>query len=290
MHRSTRRGRCQEAIRQPRDCTDRTTTPAASKGPNRANLRPGKPENRSFRRRIGRFRRVAFSQRVRVAATCVLSDGAPLRYKSYGAASGPTLPEFLAPPRDAKMAKIYTRTGDGGETALFAGGRIRKDDPRLAAIGTIDELNAQLGVARAELNRAESVATDLDQFCERVQHQLFNLGAELAMPRPGLSAPGAVRESDVARLEEVIDRWEQGLEPLREFILPGGSPAAAQLHLARCVCRRAERLLVGLAQGEAPVRAELLRYLNRMSDALFVAARAANRSTGMPDVKWRPGD
>jgi cob(I)alamin adenosyltransferase len=185
------------------------------------------------------------------------------------------------------MAKIYTHTGDGGETALFAGGRIRKDDPRLAAIGTIDELNAVVGLARVELGRTEPTCTELNEFCERVQHHLFNLGAELAMPQSAPASTNLIRDADVAQLEEAIDRWEAALEPLREFILPGGSAAAAQLHLARCVCRRAERLLVGLATYAAPVRGEVLRYINRLSDALFVAARSANRAAGVSDVKWR---
>jgi cob(I)alamin adenosyltransferase len=185
------------------------------------------------------------------------------------------------------MAKIYTRTGDGGETALFAGGRIRKDNPRLAAIGTIDELNASIGCARVELGRMETAAAELNNFCERVQHQIFNLGAELAMPQLSPASVNLIQDADVAQLEAAIDRWEAVLEPLREFILPGGSPAAAQLHLARCLCRRAERLLVGLAADATPVRGEVLRYINRLSDALFVAARAANHSAGISDVKWR---
>jgi cob(I)alamin adenosyltransferase len=187
------------------------------------------------------------------------------------------------------MTKIYTRTGDTGETALFAGGRIRKDDPRLEVIGTIDELNAAMGLVRVELGRMEPPPVDLDEFAERTQHQLFNLGAEFAMPQPTQYSANLIQDADVARLEEAIDHWETALEPLREFILPGGCPAAAQLHLARCVCRRAERLLVGLSSGEATVRGEVLRYINRLSDALFVGARFANREGGFADVKWRPG-
>jgi cob(I)alamin adenosyltransferase len=187
------------------------------------------------------------------------------------------------------MPKIYTRTGDSGETGLFAGGRIRKDDPRLDAIGTIDELNAVMGTVRVELGRMQPAPAELFQFCERAQHQLFNLGAELATPQPVPHGANLIQNADIARLEETIDRWEAGLEPLREFILPGGCPAAAQLHLARCVCRRAERLLVGLDSEEIAVRGEVFRYVNRLSDALFVAARLANRSAGIADVKWRPG-
>jgi cob(I)alamin adenosyltransferase len=177
------------------------------------------------------------------------------------------------------MPKIYTRTGDDGETGLFGGPRVRKDNPRLEAIGTLDELNAAMGVVRVELSRLQPADDDLNQFCQRVQHQLFNLGAELATPQP--QPPGAnlilIQDADVLALEQAIDRWEADLEPLREFILPGGSAAAAQLHLARSVCRRAERLLVALS-ADAAVRGELIRYLNRLSDALFVAARSAHRT------------
>jgi cob(I)alamin adenosyltransferase len=185
------------------------------------------------------------------------------------------------------MSKIYTRTGDDGETGLFGGGRVRKDDLRIATIGTVDELNAVLSVVRVELARMKPVPTDLDQFVERAQHQLFNLGAELAIPEPQPKGTNQIKEVDVAGLEATIDRWEAGLEPLREFILPGGSAAAAQLHLARAVCRRAERLLVELS-ASAAIRGALIRYMNRLSDALFVAARSANRAAGVADVKWRP--
>ena len=130
------------------------------------------------------------------------------------------------------MPKIYTRTGDEGETGLFAGGRIRKDDPRLEAIGTIDELNAALGVVRVELGRIEPPPADLDQFAERTQHQLFNLGAELAMPQPQTHSTNLIQDADVARLEEAIDRWEAELEPLREFILPGGCARRRPIALA----------------------------------------------------------
>ncbi|HEY4232459.1 MAG TPA: cob(I)yrinic acid a,c-diamide adenosyltransferase [Lacipirellulaceae bacterium] len=188
------------------------------------------------------------------------------------------------------MPNIYTRTGDGGETGLCGGRRVRKDDPCLEVIGALDELNAMVGVVRVELGRLESAPTDLGQFCERVQHQLFNLGAELATAQPEQTSGSLtlIQDADVAALEQAIDRWDVCLEPLREFILPGGCPPAAQLHLARCVCRRAERLLVRLSTGERTIRGEVLRYINRLSDALFVAARLANRAAGTTDVKWRP--
>jgi cob(I)alamin adenosyltransferase len=185
------------------------------------------------------------------------------------------------------MSKIYTRTGDDGETGLFGGGRVRKDDVRIAAIGTVDELNAVLSVVRVELGWMAPPPTDIDRFVERAQHQLFNLGAELATPQPQPGGENQIKTADVADLETVIDRWETNLEPLRQFIVPGGSAAAAQLHLARAVCRRAERMLVELS-ATAPIRGELIRYLNRLSDALFVAARSANRSSGVEDVRWRP--
>ncbi|MEX2093351.1 MAG: cob(I)yrinic acid a,c-diamide adenosyltransferase [Pirellulales bacterium] len=184
------------------------------------------------------------------------------------------------------MARIYTRTGDSGETGLFGGGRVRKDDLRVAAYGTVDELNAVLGVARCALAVAGPKLTEIDQFVVRVQHQLFNLGAELATPQPAAHGTNLITDADIAWLEQAIDGWEQSLAPLRTFILPGGSPATAYLHWARTVCRRAERLVVELAASE-PIRGEVSRYVNRLSDALFVAARAANQLMGVPDVHWK---
>jgi cob(I)alamin adenosyltransferase len=187
------------------------------------------------------------------------------------------------------MSRIYTRTGDSGETGLFGGGRVRKDSPRVEAYGTVDELNAVLGVARQSLE-SESMWAEIDQFVVRVQHQLFNLGAELATPQPAAHGTNLVADAEIAWLEQAIDNWEQQLAPLRTFILPGGPPAAAHLHWARTVCRRAERLVVQLADGELAagesIRGEVIRYLNRLSDALFVAARAANATAGVADVNW----
>jgi len=184
------------------------------------------------------------------------------------------------------MAKIYTRTGDDGETGLFGGTRVRKDDPRVEAYGTVDELNAALGVVRAEWAQTPSSPRAIDEFLARVQHELFSIGAELATPQADQHGTDLVQDADVAQLEAVIDGWEAELRPLREFILPGGTPVAAQLHLARCVCRRAERLIVRLA-AEQPLRGEVVRYVNRLSDALFVLARTVNRLSGVPDVAWR---
>jgi cob(I)alamin adenosyltransferase len=184
------------------------------------------------------------------------------------------------------MSRIYTRTGDTGETGLFGGGRVKKHDLRVAAYGTVDELNAVLGVARAALSN-DGKLRDLDAFVARVQHQLFNLGAELATPEPSAHGTNLVSDADVAWLEQSIDVWEQSLAPLKTFILPGGSAAAAHLHWARTVCRRAERPIVELAEREN-LRGEVLRYVNRLSDALFVAARAANYALAVQDVPWQP--
>ena len=182
--------------------------------------------------------------------------------------------------------KIYTKTGDSGETGLFGGGRIPKDSLRVAAYGEVDELNAALGLARA-LDPQEFA----DTLLQRIQRDLFTIGAELATSDPdklhkALSRGGAViGESDVAALEDAIDGHESRLEPLKNFILPGGAPKAAALHFARTVCRRAERVVVALSRHEQ-ISPAILRYLNRLSDLLFVLARAANAHAGRPDVKW----
>jgi cob(I)alamin adenosyltransferase len=186
------------------------------------------------------------------------------------------------------MAKIYTRTGDAGETSLLGGRRVRKDDLRVEAIGSVDELNAALGVVRVELTRGGVALENLDQEIGEIQHRLFDLGAELASISASETRAGALSETHIAQLESLIDHHEAQLEPLRAFILPGGSPAASQLHLARCVCRRCERRLVQLAAAE-PVRGEVLQYVNRLSDLLFVLARAVNRANQVPDVVWEQG-
>jgi cob(I)alamin adenosyltransferase len=183
------------------------------------------------------------------------------------------------------MAKIYTRTGDDGETSLLGGGRVRKDDVRIEAIGSVDEVNAAIGIVRMELSQSGAVPDGLDQILGRVQHRLFDLGAELAAPSADGTRVGTLGATDVAELEAAIDKYEAELEPLRNFILPGGSPAACQVHVARGVCRRSERRLVQLAAAE-PVRGELVRYLNRLSDLLFVAARVVNQANRVPDVVW----
>ncbi len=173
-----------------------------------------------------------------------------------------------------RITRIYTRTGDGGQTGLADGRRVRKSSARIVAIGDVDELNSHIGLVRA-LAEDSAVAEVL----EAVQHRLFDLGAVLA-------GAGRCESLDVGRLEVEIDRWNGRLAPLRTFILPGGSPAAAQCHLARAVCRRAERSVVALACRE-PVPPRVLRYLNRLSDLLFVLARGFNRSAGVRESPWR---
>ena len=179
--------------------------------------------------------------------------------------------------------KIYTKTGDRGETSLFGGRRIPKDELRIEAYGTVDELNSIIGICRS-LNTTQ----ELDRILDELQHDLFQLGADLATPRAESKA-GVVRmrEEDVARLEHYIDRIDPTLDTLRSFILPGGNRSAAMLHFARAVCRRGERLVVRLARvediGEMPTK-----YLNRLSDLLFVLARWVNALGNTPEVKWKP--
>ncbi len=177
--------------------------------------------------------------------------------------------------------KIYTRTGDAGETSLFDGTRVQKHDPRVDAYGEVDELNAWLGLARAGL-----LPADLDADVVHIQKDLFALGARLADPADKIAArvtKAVIADQDVARLEGVIDRLEEGLPPLRRFILAGGTPAGASLHVARTVCRRAERRITALAPPVDPV---LIRYVNRLSDLLFVLARAVNHRAGVPETEW----
>jgi cob(I)alamin adenosyltransferase len=187
------------------------------------------------------------------------------------------------------LNKIYTRTGDDGTTALGTGERRKKYDLRIAAYGTLDEANAAIGVAR--LHTVDDAA--LDGALGRIQNDLFDLGADLCTPGRGKGPGGArlsVTEKQVAWLEGEIDRLNAELAPLRSFVLPGGAAAAAYLHLARTICRRAERLTAELKDkaGES-VTPEVLKYLNRLSDYLFVASRYAN-GKGAGDVLWKPGE
>jgi len=179
--------------------------------------------------------------------------------------------------------KIYTRTGDDGTTGLFGGGRVSKSDPRLNACGAIDELNAVLGIVRAE-----GVSARCDEILLVLQNQMFDLGAELATPDAAKHGAQFLADELLARLESWIDLLEADLAPLEAFILPGGAPAAATLHLARCVCRRAEREIVALSE-TVPVRPLVLKYVNRVSDLLFVLARTANVESGIADVEWKKG-
>lgn len=180
--------------------------------------------------------------------------------------------------------KIYTRRGDRGETDLFGGSRVTKDDLRVRAYGEVDELNAAVGAGAAA-----SAHEDLRQTLRVAQSALFGLGAYLATPdarhrdKAGIAGAGA---EDVSELEAAIDRFEAELEPLASFILPGGTPAAAALHLARTVCRRAERALVALHR-EQPLDDAALGYVNRLSDLLFVLARVENHRAGVADVVWQ---
>jgi cob(I)alamin adenosyltransferase len=186
------------------------------------------------------------------------------------------------------LNKIYTRTGDDGTTALGTGERRKKYDLRIAAYGTLDETNSVIGIAR--LHTAEDAA--LDAALSRIQNDLFDVGADLTTPGKGKGPGGArltVTAAQVDWLEAEIDRLNDELEPLRSFILPGGSAAAAYLHLARTVCRRAERLIAELNdKPDESVTPEVLKYVNRLSDFLFVAARHAN-GKGARDVLWKPG-
>jgi cob(I)alamin adenosyltransferase len=188
------------------------------------------------------------------------------------------------------LNRIYTRTGDDGTTALGTGERRKKYDVRIAAYGTIDELNACLGLAR--LHTADEPAVDV--MLARIQNDLFDLGADLCTPDQGKGkGPGGVRlavtDAQVTRLEAEIDALNEELSPLRSFVLPGGTPAAAHLHLARTVCRRGERLMVELADlPTEEVSAAALKYVNRLSDFLFVASRFLNRK-GANDILWVPG-
>lgn len=179
--------------------------------------------------------------------------------------------------------RIYTRTGDGGETGLFGGRRVSKDSLRVEAYGSIDELNAVIGVVRAL-----KCGREVDAALEGIQRDLFTLGADLATP---LDAEGAdkiprIRDEDAARLEREIDSVQEKLPELTSFILPGGSPAGAHLHFARSVCRRAERRVISLSRVER-INTPIIPYLNRLSDLLFVLARHANKISGEGEVLWK---
>ena len=202
--------------------------------------------------------------------------------------------------------RIYTRTGDAGETGLFGGQRVSKDSIRVEAYGAVDELNASIGAVRASVSgiNLETPANllDIDALLYHIQHDLFLLGADLATPQNSSSAAAAkiarMNPERVDLLEAEIDRYEAEMAPLKQFILPGGTAPAAALHVARTVCRRAERRTITLAScerdslsdtsSEGELNPEAILYLNRLSDLLFVLARAANHRAGVPDVPWNP--
>jgi cob(I)alamin adenosyltransferase len=194
----------------------------------------------------------------------------------------------VVPPRlegDA-LVKIYTRTGDKGDTGLFGGGRVRKDDPRVEAYGDVDELNAAIGLARSM-----APVPRIDEVLAPIQRDLFSIGALLATPHPEKVREqlqkARLDDDRIAQLEREIDRAEQELEPLTAFIIPGGTPKSAALQLARAVCRRAERRVIALAQHQdVTLPAIVVVYLNRLSDLLFVLARLANRLAMMAEVTW----
>ncbi|MDR3445028.1 MULTISPECIES: cob(I)yrinic acid a,c-diamide adenosyltransferase [unclassified Dyella] len=175
-----------------------------------------------------------------------------------------------------RLSKIYTRTGDDGSTGLGDGSRVAKDSLRVSAYGTVDELNSTLGMVLA----SDGVADDVREALTQVQHDLFDLGGELCIPGMAM-----VHDADIERLEQVLDAFNDPLPPLKDFILPGGGMAASCCHLARTVCRRAEREVIGLGRVEE-VRPQAQRYLNRLSDLLFVVSRVLARTSGHGEVLW----
>lgn len=201
--------------------------------------------------------------------------------------TGPADKGFKDP--NVALSRIYTRTGDGGDTGLTGGSRVPKDDLRIEAYGTVDELNAIMGLARATtLDPNQNKDDDLSRVLLRVQHQLFNLGSMLSTP-PGALKPTQpqVVEADIAWLEQAMDHVTPAMPPLRSFVLPGSTRLNAKLHMARTVCRRAERLCVTLRRKGGCGDLEV-RYLNRLSDALFVWSRLATLRQGVPETLWDP--
>lgn len=194
-------------------------------------------------------------------------------------------------PRRVVLSKIYTRTGDAGQTSLVGGQRIAKDALRIDAYGTVDELNSFLGAARATVEQSSIQHPNLGTLCPiliRVQHELFNLGSILAtLPEDVHARQPRVTEAEIARLEQEIDQANDQLPVLRSFVLPGATRLDAELHICRTVCRRAERKLVALSR-EEPVPAEAVQYLNRLSDAFFVWSRWVNTKMGIAETLWEP--
>src|SRR3954452_16965207 len=188
-----------------------------------------------------------------------------------------------------RLTRIYTRGGDRGETSLGDGSRVAKQSLRVEAFGTVDEANAAIGLARLHAGVDPGTDQQADAMLARIQNDLFDLGADLCTPEDGRRGAGALRivAAQVERLEHEIDAMNSALRPLDSFVLPGGSPAAANLHLARTIARRAERLACALAAAE-PVNPEAVKYLNRLSDHLFVMSRRLNDNSAA-DVLWQPG-
>lgn len=184
--------------------------------------------------------------------------------------------------------KIYTRTGDTGTTALFGGDRVDKNHPRIDAYGTVDETNSYLGLARSFL-QGQQGEEQVVPILARIQADLFILGADLATPLETRAAVPRITETHITRLEDDIDRLEDDLPSLKHFILPGGTAAGSTLHVARTTCRRAERITI-TATAHGPINHEAIRYLNRLSDLLFVLARWTNHQAGVSEAPWKPDD
>lgn len=188
------------------------------------------------------------------------------------------------------MSKIYTKTGDQGTTSLFGAGRVSKAHPRVVAYGEVDETNATIGVARTwALQADDSYLQKVNKLLERIQADLFVVGADLATPEQNTRYPvPRITPAHTAYLETCIDTFDAELPPLKAFILPGGTPVAAQLHVARTVCRRAERAIVQAFHADESINLEIVRYMNRLSDLLFVLARWTNHQAGISELSWHP--
>jgi cob(I)alamin adenosyltransferase len=193
------------------------------------------------------------------------------------------LPSSRKRDEPVRLTRIYTRAGDGGETSLGDGSRVPKLDCRIGAFGTVDELNAALGLVLAEPGLSDRLRAPLEQ----IQNDLFDVGADLSVPY-GVTDRLRIEQADVDRLEQLCDEFNADLPMLKSFVLPGGTAAAARLHVARTICRRAERDAL-VAEEETGINPLVLAYLNRLSDFLFIAARAANAETGRDEPLWRPG-
>ena len=215
-----------------------------------------------------------------------MTTGQPQERPRALAGVAPTGDRFHDP--NVGLSRIYTRTGDAGETGLVGGARVRKDSVRIEAYGTVDELNAWIGLARAAALDSPPAAAPIAAALLRVQHQLFNLGSSLStLPKDLRPGQPRVTDTEIAWLEAEMDRITASLPALRSFVLPGGSRLNALLHLARTVCRRAERITIALQSSEGGAELEV-RYLNRLSDALFVWSREASRALGQPETLWQP--